>query len=254
MAITTATGARYAIGGTTSIPFNSDQAALDAFEAITDWVEIGEIEDGGELGDQSNDVTFQALSDGRVRHLKGARDAGTIALVCGADPSDPGQQALRAAERTKFNYPFRVIYEDAPDENSTDSVDYFIGMVMSARKAIGTGDNVLRRNFAVGINSPIITVDSEAITALTLSPAAGALTGGTEGVAYTTTISVSNEVGPPTFTVTAGTLPAGVTLNASTGVLAGTPTTDGAYSFTITATDAYGNTGSAAYTLAIANP
>lgn len=251
--ITTATGARYFIGGTTNIPFTSDQAALDAFEAITDWVEIGEVEDGGEIGDQSADVTFQSLSDGRVRHLKGARDAGTIAMVCGADPADAGQQAMRAAEKTKFNYPFKVVYEDAPDENSTDSVDYFVGMVMSGRKAIGTGDNVLRRNFQIGINSPIITVDSEAITTLTLSPAAGALTGGTEAVAYTTTISVSNQIGPPTYTVTAGTLPAGVTLNATTGVLAGTPTTDGSYSFTITATDTYGNTGSAAYTLAIAN-
>lgn len=250
--ITTATGARYFIAGTTSIPFTSDQAALDAFEAITDWVEIGEVEDGGELGDQSNDVTFQSLSDGRVRHLKGARDAGTIALVCGADPADAGQQALRAAEKTKFNYPFRVIYEDAPDENHTDSVDYFLGMVMSFRKAVGTGDNILRRNASIGINSPIIGVDSDTITPLTLSPAAGALTGGTKDAAYTgVTVTVTNLIGPPTFAVTSGALPAGMTLNATTGAISGTPTVAGSNSFTITATDAYGNTGSAAYTLTV---
>jgi acetylornithine deacetylase/succinyl-diaminopimelate desuccinylase-like protein len=254
MAISTTGGSGLYIGGTSAIDFTTDQSALDAFEAVTDWIKVGEIEDLGEIGDSSADVTFSALGDNRVRHLKGARDAGTMTVVTGADPADPGQQALRAAEKTKFNYNFRIVYEDAPDAGSTDSVDYFRALVMSARKNNGTADNVARRTFALGINSPVITVDSDSAVVLTMSPVAGALTGGTEGVAYTATISVSNEVAPPTYAVTAGALPAGLTLSASTGVLSGTPTTDGSYSFTITATDAYGNSGSAAYTLAVANP
>jgi len=50
-------------------------------------------------------------------------------------------------------------------------------------------------------------------------------------------------VGDPTITyaVTAGTLPAGVTLWPSTGALSGTPTTAGDYEFTITATNAFGS-------------
>lgn len=158
MSITTATGARYFIGGTTAIDYSSDAIAIAAFEALT-WVEIKEVEDGGEFGDESADVTFQSLGDGRVRHLKGARDAGTIALVVGDDPLDPGQIAIRAAEKTKFNYNIKVEYEDAPSELYTNSVDYFRGLVMSARKNVGTGDNVLRRNFSIGISTPILTVD-----------------------------------------------------------------------------------------------
>jgi hypothetical protein len=252
MAISTTGGSGLYIGGTTAIDFTTDTAALDAFEAITGWVKVGEIEDLGEIGDSSADVTFSALGDNRVRHLKGARDAGTMTVVTGADPADVGQQALRAAEKTKFNYNFKIVYEDAPDEGSTDSVDYFRALVISARKNNGTADNVARRTFALGINSPVITVDSDTATVLTLSPAAGALTGGTEAAAYTETITVSNEIAPPTYAVTAGALPAGVTLAAATGVISGTPTTAGAYSFTVTATDVYGNSGSAAYTLAIA--
>lgn len=163
MTITTATGARYFIGGTTSIDYTSDATALAAFEALT-WVEIGEVEDGGELGDESADVTFQSLSDSRVRHLKGARDAGTMALVVGDDPLDPGQVALRAAEQTKFLYNFKIEYEDAPDATYSNSVDYFRGLVMSFRKNVGTGDNVLRRTANIGINTHIITVDPELIT------------------------------------------------------------------------------------------
>lgn len=160
MAITTATGAKYFIGGTTAIDYTTDAGAIEDFEALT-WVEIKEVEDGGEIGDESADVTFQSLSDSRVRHLKGARDAGTLALVVGDDPLDLGQQALRAAEKTKFLYNFKVEYEDAPDASYSNSVDYFRGLVMSARKNIGTGDNVLRRTFNIGINTEILTVEPD---------------------------------------------------------------------------------------------
>lgn len=161
MAITTATGAKYYIGDTSPIDYTTDASALADFEALT-WKEIGEVEDGGELGDEANDVTFQSLSDSRVRHLKGARDAGTLALVVGDDPLDAGQIALREAERTKYQYNFKVEYEDAPDAAYSNSIDYFRGLVMSFRKNVGEGDNVMRRTANIGINTVILTVDPSA--------------------------------------------------------------------------------------------
>jgi len=160
MTITTATGARYFIGGTTDINYSSDAAAITAFKALT-WVEIGEVEDGGEFGDESSDVTFQSLSDGRVRHLKGARDAGTLDLVVGDDPLDAGQIAVRAAEQTKFMHNFKIEYEDAPGPTYSNSVDYFRGLVMSFRKNVGEGDNVMRRTASIGINTVILTEEPE---------------------------------------------------------------------------------------------
>jgi len=44
----------------------------------------------------------------------------------------------------------------------------------------------------------------------------------------------------PTYAVTAGTLPAGLALDATTGAITGTPTTAGSYDFTITATNSVG--------------
>jgi hypothetical protein len=73
--------------------------------------------------------------------------------------------------------------------------------------------------------------------AITLSPAT--LPNATVGVAYSQTITGSGGTAPYTFTVTAGVLPAGLTLTGA-GVLAGTPTTAGATSFTIRGTDAHG--------------
>ncbi len=59
----------------------------------------------------------------------------------------------------------------------------------------------------------------------------------TYGQAGTYTVIASGYTAP-TFAVTTGTLPAGVTLNSTTGVLSGTPTSGvGSYPFTITATN-----------------
>ena len=56
---------------------------------------------------------------------------------------------------------------------------------------------------------------------------------------YNQTINATGGTGSLTFTKSAGTLPAGLTLS-STGVLAGTPTTAGSYTFTVQAADTVG--------------
>jgi hypothetical protein len=86
-------------------------------------------------------------------------------------------------------------------------------------------------------------------TALALNPAS--LPGGTVGVAYNQTLIATGGTGPYTFAVTAGTLPAGLSLSGSTGVLSGTPTAAAASSFTITATDSSSATASRPYSVTI---
>jgi hypothetical protein len=54
------------------------------------------------------------------------------------------------------------------------------------------------------------------------------------------------------FSVSGGTLPAGLTLNPATGVITGTPTGSGTYSFTITATNTYGLTSTVTFSGTIA--
>lgn len=80
---------------------------------------------------------------------------------------------------------------------------------------------------------------------ITIDPAA--LPAAQKGVAYSQTLTASGGTGPYTYAVTAGSLPPGLTLDPNTGVLSGTPTANGSYSFTVTATDANGCTGSQAY-------
>jgi uncharacterized repeat protein (TIGR01451 family) len=83
---------------------------------------------------------------------------------------------------------------------------------------------------------------------ITLSPAS--LPGGEVGVAYSQSIAASGGAAPITFRVVSGTPPPGLSLSSS-GVLAGTPTDDGTFSFTVRATDANECTGSRSYVLTI---
>ena len=83
---------------------------------------------------------------------------------------------------------------------------------------------------------------------ITLSPTT--LLGGTVNTVYNQTVTAS-PAGSYTYAVTAGALPAGLSLNSATGAITGTPTTAGTTTFTITATGAGGCTGSQAYSLTI---
>jgi hypothetical protein len=74
---------------------------------------------------------------------------------------------------------------------------------------------------------------------ITMAPAT--VPTGITGVLYTSTpFSATGGTAPYTWAITAGSLPTGLALNAATGVLSGTPTQEGSYSFTIEATDFYG--------------
>lgn len=71
----------------------------------------------------------------------------------------------------------------------------------------------------------------------TLTITTTSLPAGEAGIAYSQAVSATGGVTPYLWTVSSGALPAGLTLNTSTGAIAGTPTTLGTSSFTVTVTD-----------------
>lgn len=80
---------------------------------------------------------------------------------------------------------------------------------------------------------------------------AGALPGGSPSTAYTTTVVATG--GTITYSVVAGSLPTGLALNSSTGVISGTPTTDSTFNFTIAATNQYNQATNRAFSISIVN-
>ncbi len=77
------------------------------------------------------------------------------------------------------------------------------------------------------------------------------LPNGTVGASYNQTLQVTGGTQPYTWSVINGSLPAGLTLNASTGNISGAPTTQGASTFTIQVSDAYTRTDTQDYNLTI---
>jgi large repetitive protein len=69
------------------------------------------------------------------------------------------------------------------------------------------------------------------ITTTSLPAAAG-------GQPYSATLAATGGTTPYTWSLSSGSLPPGLTLNPSTGVISGTPDVAGTYTFTVAVTDA----------------
>ncbi len=85
---------------------------------------------------------------------------------------------------------------------------------------------------------------------VTLQVTSTTLPDGTVSAPYQQTLTETGGVAPFSWTIASGSLPNGLSLS-STGVIRGTPTLAGSFSFTVSVTDAGGNTGSAILTIGI---
>ena len=84
--------------------------------------------------------------------------------------------------------------------------------------------------------NPSPFTNSEPAQTITITITKSSLAGGTVGLYYSDTLTASTS--GVTWSVSSGTLPAGLTLNPSTGAITGTPAAAGTYTFTITASTA----------------
>lgn len=146
------------IGGVKSLT-QLDLDADDFDEEV--WTEIKEVETIGTFGDTAEVTTFTAIRDGRVRKLKGSRDAGNVEIVAGLDYADAGQLALVAAEKTRNNYAFKIEFPDAP-AGGTPSERYFVALVTTATEQPDGVNAVLKLNASLAINSNVVKVAAAA--------------------------------------------------------------------------------------------
>src|SRR5947209_4377245 len=76
------------------------------------------------------------------------------------------------------------------------------------------------------------------VTPATIAITTASLPGGTDSNGYSQTAAATGGTLPYTWSVSVGALPAGLSLNTSTGAITGTPTTAGTASFTLHLADA----------------
>ena len=104
-------------------------------------------------------------------------------------------------------------------------------------RALDTLGNAGTRAYTVNIGTITLTINPTTLPAAVV------------GRPYRQTVVASGGTAPYTYSITAGALPPGLTLNAATGVISGTPTTLGTATFTVQARDVNGDIGTRAYTL-----
>ena len=133
------------------------------------------------------------------------------------------------------------------------------GLTLSSAGALaGTPTSTAATNFTItatdanGCAGTRTYALTPACPTITLSPAT--LPNGMVNSAYSQTITSSGGVGAVTYSISSGTLPAGLSLNSTSGVISGTPTSTTAATFTVRATDSNNCTGSTAYTITPACP
>lgn len=110
--------------------------------------------------------------------------------------------------------------------------------VTATDSSAGAGPYTGSQEYTLVVAPPTITVSPDS------------LPDGAIGSSYSQSITASGGEGPYTFAVTSGALPAGLTLSPD-GTLSGTPSTDGSFEFTVTASDANGFDGSQTYSVEV---
>lgn len=129
-------------------------------------------------------------------------------------------------------------------------------ILASASITVTTGATVqgnLLAKTAVTLDSNIINSQACPIACPVITVNPPVLPNGQVGVAYSQTVSQVGGTPPIVFSVSSGTLPAGLSLNSATGDITGVPLTAGTSIFTITATDVNGCLGFTEYMITIAS-
>ncbi len=186
--------------------------------------------------------------------LTGSTTLLTATVTPGANPTSTGL-AVKGNLTSIGGSSTQPFYDDGTHGDVTQADnDFSFSATIPGNTTAGTKNislNVTDAQFRSGSITLSVVVTRPPCPTITISPST--LPDGVKGTAYNQTITASGGASPYTYSVTNGSLPAGLTLT-SGGVLSGTPTSTATATFTITATDTNLCTGSQAYTVQVTCP
>ncbi len=248
-------------GGSIGTLYNQTVTASPA-ATYSFTVSSGTLPPGLTLNAASGEISGTPTTSGSFNFTVSASSNGcsasqslTIVIGCATATLTPGSlpagQAGQAYSQTfavnpAGSYTFSISLGSLPAGLTFNAAT---GVISGTPTTTGTSTFTLKAQSANGcettgsytlvINCPIVS----------LNPAT--LPNGTSGTAYSQTVTATPAGGNYSLTVSAGSLPPGLNLNASTGLLSGTPGTNGSFTFTVTATGFGGCSSNRQYTVQI---
>ena len=162
MAVFTIVGSKFELGAVVALK-SADFVAVDLTTPLVAAVEVKEPKTLGRPADEWGTAEFTNVTDGRTRVFKMFRKGKAFDYVCGLDPLDAGQIAMRAAfEAPASNYAMRFSFADKPATGASpkNSTRAFVGSVIGVDD--GEGDDIGCVKFTIQPNSNIIVTHASA--------------------------------------------------------------------------------------------
>lgn len=140
-------------------PQNDDLTGSE-FAALT-WVQVKGVGNLGETGSTTNILTYNTWDTDVAQKGKGVTNAGDPELEVARMPGDAGQDIVRAAALTNYNYAFKVERNDKPndDVDSKPTIVYNRGLVTGPRTPNGRNEDFDLEIFSLALNQRQIVVD-----------------------------------------------------------------------------------------------
>jgi hypothetical protein len=145
-------------------------------------------------------------------------------------------------------------YSDGSTQNLTSTATWSssstaVATVGAAGLATARATGTTTISAAVGAVSGSTTLS---VQPAPLGVTTASLAGGTQFLAYSATLTASGGTPPYAWSLATGSLPPGLSLDAATGAISGTPSTSGTYGFTAQVTDSAARTATKALSIAVA--
>ena len=234
-------------GGSTPYTFSISSGSLPAGLSLSSNGVISGTPSAGGLYTFTVTVTDDLGGVGIRTYANVAFAAPTIALspssLSNATQNSAYSQTITAGGGTA-PYVYAVTAGSLPSGMSLGSTGVLSGtptvygtfnfVVMATDSSTGAGPYTGGRSYTLSVTPSLPSITTTAVA------------NGTVGVGYSQTISAGGGNAPYTFSISSGSLPAGLSLNGN-GLLSGTPSAGGLYTFTVTVTDASLSTAARTY-------
>jgi len=134
-------------------------ANATAYGLLT-WVKVSSVGNIGEMGMQTNILSYDTWDDDVVRKQKGMSNAGDPPIEVARIALDPGQIILRNQAKTKLRYAFKIERDDAPEEGGTGTTLYNWGLVTGPTRPMGRNEDFDLEVFTLGLMAVEVVVEA----------------------------------------------------------------------------------------------